>query len=102
MKSVNFQERAESSPASQQRPLWRYYTKSQKHKSEREFLCSKIIFIHQQEKLRGLNVKCPQKLLVERTQHVTRSGGAGYWERDKGRRRGREEVPVPSQVRPQD
>ena len=53
-----------------------------------DFYVPKIIFIHQQEKLRGLNVKCSQKLLVERTQHVTRrQRGWGLGKRVKGRRR---------------
>ena len=50
-----------------------------------DFYVPKIIFIRQQEKLRGLNVKCSQKLLVERTQHVTRRQRG--WGRVKGRRR---------------
>ena len=97
MKLINFRERAESSPGSQSRPLWRYYTKSQKHKSERGFLCSKNYFYTPTRKAqRSESQVFPEVVGRENSACDRRQRGWGLGKRVKGRRRVREEVLVPS------
>ena len=95
MKLINFRERAESSPGSQSRPLWRYYTKSQKHKSERGFLCSKNYFYTPTRKAqRSESQVFPEVVGRENSACDRRQRGWGLGKRVKGRRRVREEVLV--------
>ena len=103
MKLINFRERAESSPGSQSRPLWRYYTKSQKHKSERGFLCSKNYFYTPTRKAQRSECQVfPEVVGRENSACDKEAAGLGTGKKSQGEEKGREEVLVPSQVRPQD
>ena len=94
MKLISFWERAESSPGSQSRPLWRYYTKSQKHKSERGFLCSKNYFYTPTRKAQRSECQVfPEAVGRENSACDKEAAGLG---KSQGEEKGREGVLVPS------